>query len=162
MEQGRKSLGEIFISGTEREPLPLVAPVLYHCSTSSSSSWSVCRALLLLCGCASVIFIRASILSSGHTLYRATHVITAPACCETLEFVNCFGNYFIFLSINVKYLIVSESYMWEFLVFPQLPQRGSINYIFPLDLYDLIYLGYEHLSLLSLYGPNDYSISLAD
>lgn len=37
MEQGRKNLSEIFISGTEREPLPLVAPDLCHCSTSSSS-----------------------------------------------------------------------------------------------------------------------------
>lgn len=38
MEPGRKGLGEIFISGTEREPLPLVAPGLCHCSISSSSS----------------------------------------------------------------------------------------------------------------------------
>ncbi|CAB1426567.1 unnamed protein product [Pleuronectes platessa] len=43
MEQGRKSLGEIFISGTEREPLPLVAPDLCHCSISSSSLCSVHR-----------------------------------------------------------------------------------------------------------------------
>lgn len=75
MEQGRKSLGEIFISGTEREPLPLVAPVLCHCSISSSSFWSVCRALVLLCGRASVIF----------TPPSSTHLISPPAPCKRLE-----------------------------------------------------------------------------
>lgn len=43
MEQRRNSLPEVFISGTEREPLPLVAPVLCHCSISSSSFWPVSR-----------------------------------------------------------------------------------------------------------------------
>lgn len=60
MEQGRKSLGEIFISGTEREPLPLVAPVslpLFHflflllvlCAELSSSSVAKSHLHPLLC-----------------------------------------------------------------------------------------------------------------
>lgn len=33
--------GIVWLEGTEREPLPLVAPVFCHCSISSSSSWPV-------------------------------------------------------------------------------------------------------------------------
>lgn len=69
MEQGRKSLGEIFISGTEREALPLVAPVLCHCSISSSSFWSVCRGSVT----------SAAPSSPLAAVYLPAHLISPPA-----------------------------------------------------------------------------------
>lgn len=120
MEQGRKSLGEIFISGTEREPLPLVAPVLCHCSISSSSFWPVRRALLLLCGRAS----RSP--SCLHPLLwccslsaNPSNLTSSPLQKTTVAKISRGGNrrFDHFSSKNIKHLMVPDSQMWELYFF---------------------------------------------